>query len=45
MNEAIEQAANKPCPECGQRVIAKTTTAGVLISTGMLSGTTTIPAS
>jgi predicted nucleic-acid-binding Zn-ribbon protein len=45
MNEGIEQAANKPCPECGgQRVVTKATTgANLYIVTGVMSGTMTIP--
>jgi predicted nucleic-acid-binding Zn-ribbon protein len=44
MNEVIEQATNKPCPECGgQRVATQTTSTGVFISTGMMSGTMTVP--
>ncbi len=46
MNKAIEQAANKPCPECGgQRVVARVSARGVFISTGILSSTITIPVS
>ncbi len=46
MNNAIEQAANRPCPECGgQRVITKITAHSIYISTGIMSGTMTISVS
>ncbi|GCE17828.1 hypothetical protein KDK_16280 [Dictyobacter kobayashii] len=47
MNDKIEQAANRPCPECGgQRVITKYQTSQYnIISTGILSGTVVVPVS